>query len=254
MNDATTSAPKQRSPVARVLMGVLIFQLGLGGLLVLGDMQGLRLPSFGPDAPRLTEPVRPGDQRRTFRPDRDRPTVQPARDPGELPNRLVLTQTEGGTYRLEGGIRAGDAERLIGLLSAADPTPETLILQSPGGSVQDALTLGRHIRAQGMATQMLAGEFCFSACPYLLAAGITRNISEDASVGVHQHYFGENTLLPAAFAVKDIQRGQAEVMSYLDDMGIDPLVMTHALSTPPDQIYVLLPEELLEYGFIETSE
>ncbi|WP_299282961.1 hypothetical protein [uncultured Tateyamaria sp.] len=242
-------ATKPRSPVARVLMGVLIFQLGLGGLLILGDMQGLRLPSFGPDAPRLTEPVRPGDQRRTFRPDRDRPTMQPARDPGDLPDRLVLTQTDGATYRLEGGIRAGDAPRLIGLINAAEPTPETLILQSPGGSVSDALELGRHIRAEGMTTRMLSGEFCMSACPYLLAAGTSREIDANATVGVHQHYFGENTFLPAAFAVEDIQRGQGEVMTYLDEMGIDPLVMQHALSTPPDEIYVLLPEELARYGF-----
>lgn len=248
----TARPEKQRSPVARVLMGILIFQLGLGGLLVLGDMQGLRVPSFGPDAPRLTEPVRPGDQRRTFRPDRDRPVVQPARDPGELPDRLVLTGLGDGTYRLEGGIHDGDAPRLIALMTAADPAPETLILQSPGGSVADALALGRHMRAKGIATQMLAGEYCFSACPYLLAAGIRRNIDTDAYVGVHQHYFGENTFLPAAFAVEDIQRGQGEVMTYLHDMGIDPLVMQHALSTPPDEIYVLLPEELDRYGFTQT--
>ncbi|MEM6373695.1 MAG: hypothetical protein AAF727_13070 [Pseudomonadota bacterium] len=254
MSETPTPTPKQRSPVARVLMGILIFQLGLGGLLILGDMQGLRLPNFGPDAPRLTEPVRPGDQRRTFRPDRDRPVVQPARNPGELPDRLVLTAKSGTTYRLEGGIRAGDGARLIDLIDAADPAPETLILQSPGGSVSDALSLGRHIRAQGITTQMLSGEFCYSACPYILAAGVTRDIDGDASVGVHQHYFGENTLLPAAFAVEDIQRGQGEVMTYLDTMGIDPLVMQHALSTPPDQIYVLLPEELERYGFTDTAD
>lgn len=245
---------KQRNPVARVLMGLLIFQIGLGLLLIIGDMQGLRLPTFAPNAPKLTEPVRPGDQRRIFRPDRDRPLVQPARDPGQLPDRLVVTQSSATTYRIEGGIEAGDAERIIDQLDTLEPTPETLILQSPGGSVQDALALGRHIRAKGMKTQMLAGEYCYSACPYLLAAGSSRDISEDASVGVHQHYFGENTLLPAAFAVEDIQRGQGEVMGYLDDMGIDPLVMTHALSTPPDQIYVLLPEELEKYGFTQSSE
>jgi len=250
----TSAAGKQRNPIARVLMGVLIFQLGIGGLLILGDMQGLRLPSFGPDAPRLTEPVRPGDQRRTFRPDRDRPVTQPARDPGELPNRLVLTQDDGATYRLEGEISAGDADRLADLIFQADPRPETLILQSPGGSVQDALALGRVIRREGVGTRMLAGEFCYSARPYLLAAGTTRDIDADASVGVHQHYFGQNTLLPAAFAVEDIQRGQAEVMTYLDEMGINPLVMQHAMSTPPDQIYVLLPDELQSYGFIQSSE
>lgn len=254
MNDAQEAPPKQRNPVARVLMGILIFQLGLGGLLVLGDMQGLRLPGFGPDAPRLTEPVRPGDQRRTFRPDRDRPVVQPARDPGELPDRLVLTATEGTTYRLEGEIRDGDAPRLIALLDAANPAPEKLILQSPGGSVRDALALGRYIRAKGIDTQMLAGEFCYSACPYLLAAGTTRDIDKDASIGVHQHYFGENTFLPAAFAVEDIQRGQGEVMTYLDEMGIDLLVMQHALSTPPDEIYVLLPEDLERYKFIASDQ
>ena len=245
---------KPKNPVARTLMGLLIFQIGLGGLLVIGDMRGLRLPSFGPDAPRLTEPVRPGDQRRTFRPDRDRPNVQPLRDPGQLPERLVLSQVDGTTYRLEGGIEPGDAERIADQLATARPAPETLILQSPGGAVQEALALGRHLRAKGIATQMLAGEFCYSACPYLLAAGPTRDIADGASVGVHQHYFGENTLLPAAFAVEDIQRGQAEVMTYLDEMGIDPLVMTHALSTPPDQIYVLLPEELAEYRFIQETE
>lgn len=254
MTDAPDTPEKPRSPVARVLMGLLIFQIGIGALLVIGDMQGLRLPSFGPDAPRLTEPVRPGDQRRTFRPDRDRPTVQPARDPGELPDRLVLTRDTGTTYRLEGGIRTGDAPRLIDLMQAADPQPETLILQSQGGSVADALDLGRHIRAQGMTTQMLAGEFCYSACPYLLVAGTTRDIDPQASVGVHQHYFGENTFLPAAFAVEDIQRGQGEVMTYLDEMGIDPLVMTHALSTPPSEIYVLLPEELDRYGITTPKE
>ncbi|MEO0767303.1 MAG: hypothetical protein AAFY75_14910 [Pseudomonadota bacterium] len=245
---------KERGPVARVLMGILIFQLGLGGLLVLGDMQGLRLPQFGPNAPRLTEPVRPGDQRRTFRPDRDRPVVQPARDPGQLPNRLVLSAIADGTYRLEGAIGDGDAARLIDLIDAADPVPDTLVLQSPGGSVADALALGRHIRGNGIATQMLAGEFCYSACPYMLAAGASRDIDPDAFVGVHQHYFGEKTFLPAAFAVEDIQRGQGEVMTYLDEMGIDPLLMQHALSTPPDEIYVLLPEELERYGFIEASE
>ncbi|MEL6463467.1 MAG: hypothetical protein AAFQ58_00745 [Pseudomonadota bacterium] len=250
----TDTARKQRNPIARTLMGVLIFQLGIGALLILGDMQGLRLPSFGPDAPRLTEPVRPGDQRRTFRPDRDRPLTQPARDPGNLPSRLVLTQTDGTTYRLEGGISPGDADRLTALITQADPRPDTLILQSPGGSVQDALALGRTIRREGIATQMLAGEFCYSACPYLLAAGTSRDIDAAASVGVHQHYFGESTVLPAAFAVEDIQQGQAEVMIYLNDMGIDPLVMQHAMSTPPDQIYILLAEELAEYGFTQSPE
>lgn len=240
--------------VSRILSGVLVFQLGLGCLLVLGDINGLRLPSFGSNAPPLSEPVKPSDQRRTFRPDRDPPAIKPARDPGNLPKRLVLTASDGTTYRLEGEIAQGDAARLIPLIKKADPAPEYLILQSPGGSVQDALTLGRYIRSSEIGTQILAGEYCYSACPYLLAGGATRQVSDDASVGVHQHYFGEKAYLPAAFAVEDIQRGQGEVMSYLDEMGIDPMVMQHALTTPPNEIYVLLPDELWSYRLVSSEQ
>ncbi|MHA6325399.1 COG3904 family protein [Roseivivax sp. CAU 1753] len=237
--------------VGRALKGVLAFQLVIGGALVLGDMSksGFRLPGFGPGTPALTEPVRPGDQRRTFDPGRVNPNLNPVRDPGALPDRLALTQIESDTWRLEGGIEPGDAERIRNRLAEVLPTPRTLVLQSPGGSVRDALDLGRHLRAEGIATEMLAGEYCYSACPYLFAGGAERTLEDGASLGVHQHYFGQSTLLPAFVAVEDIQRGQGEVMTYLDDMGIDPLVMQHALSTPPDEIYVLLPEEIARYRF-----
>ena len=36
-------------------------------------------------------------------------------------------------------------------------------------------------------------------------------------------------------------------MTYLIEMGIDPAVMQHALVTPPDAIYILIPEELKKY-------
>ncbi|MEL7258187.1 MAG: hypothetical protein AAFN80_10155 [Pseudomonadota bacterium] len=245
--------PKLKGPlVARVLTAVLVFQLAIGAFLVLGDVQQARLalPGFGPDAPRLTEPVRPGDQRRVFTPDRDRPATRPARDPGNLPDRLVLTKVEQAIYRLEGDITEGDADRVIKLLQDASPAPEWLVLQSPGGVVSDAIQIGRFIRETGINTRMLAGEYCYSACPYILMGGVERDVDAAAHVGVHQHYFGESTILPASFAVEDIQAGQGEVMLYLDEMGIDPLIMVPALTTPPDEIYVLLPEELREFGVI----
>lgn len=241
--------------VGRVLIGVLIFQLGLAVLLFWGDLgEGLRLPGFGPQAPELTEPIRPGDQTRRFRPERAPSPGQPMPETA-LPDRLVLTPVSGGRAALlEGTIEAGDAERIVKQLSELMPAPEQLYLNSPGGSVRDALELGRHLRREEFNTALRDGDICYSACPYLLAAGETRMVPDSASVGVHQHYFGKSTLLPAFVAVEDIQRGQGEVMRYLDDMGIDPLVMQHALVTPPDEIYVLLPEELRRYGFIPEVE
>jgi hypothetical protein len=231
-------------------MSVLIFQLGLGGLLVWGDLQGsLRIPSFGPTAPSLTEPIRPGDQTRQYREDRAPAPGRPMPST-PLPDRLTLTVVEAGKrVLLEGAIAAGDGERIAKQISGLTTQPDGVILNSQGGSVSDALQLGRYLRREGLGTALRPGDICYSACPYLLAGGAVRDIPEDGSVGVHQHYFGTSTLLPAFVAVEDIQRNQGEVMGYLDEMGISPLVMRHALSTPPDEIYVLLPEELEAYGF-----
>jgi len=245
------STIKLRSTVGRVLIGVLVFQLGLAALLILGDLQdGFSLPRFGPKAPEITQPIRPGDQTRRFRPRQPRPI------PGApLPERLVLTVVAGGSaILLEGGIREGDAERIAQQIEELPQAPDRVILNSPGGSVRDALDLGRTLRRAGLTTEMREGDICYSACPYLLAAGTMRTIPDKASVGVHQHTFGESTLLPAFVAVEDIQRGHGEVMAYLDEMGVDPLIMQHALVTPPDEIYILLPEELTRYGFIPASE
>lgn len=248
------SISRQRNPIARALIFILVFQIALALLLFWGDLQnGLRLPSFGPRAPALTEPVRPGDQTRRYRPDCAPSPGQPM-PTTPLPERLVMSPLEAGTVLLEGAITLGDAERIVKQIEDLPEKPTQLVLNSPGGSVTEALTLGRYVRDKEMNTALRQSDICYSACPYLLAAGMTRGIATGGSVGVHQHYFGESTLLPAFVAVEDIQRGQGIVMVYLDEMGIDPMMMQHALITPPDEIYVLLPEELERYGFIEASD
>ncbi|WP_236938038.1 hypothetical protein [Frigidibacter mobilis] len=91
---------------------------------------------------------------------------------------------------------------------------------------------------------------CLSACPYILAGGVSRSADPAAVVGVHQHYFGENTLLPAFLAVEDVQRGQGAVIEYLDEMGVDAMLMAPALKTPPDEIYILDAEDLRRYRLV----
>jgi hypothetical protein len=205
---------------------------------------------MAPKSPSLTEPVRPGDQTRRFSPNR----AVPSRDE-PFSDRLILTVVAGEeAILLEGEIAVGDGARILNQIEQLAEPPLRVLLNSPGGSVQDALELGRGLRLKGMNTELRAADICYSACPYVLASGVTRTVPDTAFVGVHQHYFGESTILPAFVAVEDIQRGQGLVMRYLDQMGIDPLVMQHALVTPPNEIYVLLPEELVRYEFIQAPD
>ncbi len=240
----------------RVLLAVLGLQLGLAVFLAGRDViAALPQMAWPSSQPQLTTPVVPGDQRRRYAP-RDTPLPdagpgspeRPFRNTADMPQRLEFHR-EGDVLRATGGIEAGDAKRFQEEL-AREEGLSRVRLNSPGGSVSDALEIGRGLRAAGLETVMGAEDVCFSACPYVLAGGTVRRVHADAQVGMHQHYFGKSTVLPAFLAVEDIQRGQGAVMTYLDAMGIDTLVMRHALATPPDEIYVLLADEMLDYRLV----
>ena len=236
-----------------VLKGMLAAQCALALIVVAVDLPGelfRDLPIVDRRAPSPTVPVTPGNQTRQFDPERlydDK--LGPDIPSGEgMPTRLEFSTAEvagrEGAALLTGTIAEGDARRFADWLEALPEIPTAIALQSPGGIVDEALTIGRTIREAGLSVIVDADAMCLSACPYVLAGGLEREVSRQAYVGVHQHYFGENTYLPAFLMVSDIQVGQGEVMNYLGKMGIDPMLMAKALITPPNDIYILLPEEL----------
>ena len=230
-------------PIRRMLTGVLAFQLVLAAFLFLGDMgRDFSLPGRGPAAPGFDLPIHPGDQRREYDP--ALPTAPGTQIDGPMPKRLVLQPLDEGRALLTGEIGKGDGARIATQIAVSEAGE--IVLHSPGGNVADALEIGRAIRSAGKHTSLRSSDVCLSACPYMLAGGTERQVAEGGRVGLHQHYYGENTFLPAFLAVRDIQRGQAEVMRFLDEMGVDPMVMVPALSTPPEAIYILTPEELTE--------
>jgi len=241
---------------AGVIKGILGLQLGMAGLMFGSDLlAGWQGFSFAPDAPRIDTPVRPGDQTRRYRPGDlpAGPANRPFPAPTDMPERLMfepLSRDGAAVLRATGTIAPGDGARFVAWLAEAGTAPVLLSLNSPGGSVADALEIGRAVRAAGLNTELTGGDICLSACPYILAGGVERVVDGAGYVGVHQHYFGENVALPAFMAVEDIQRGQGQVMEFLDEMGVDPLVMRHALVTPPDEIYILLPDELERYRIV----
>jgi len=244
-----TAAPPRRLTTKKAITWMLVVQLTIAAFLMGRDII-TALPSlaFPSNQPQFDTPIAPGDQTRRFRPN-DTPLdgnpARPFQSTGDMPSRLLFELAD-DTLTLTGQIAPGDAGRFSEYLETARDF-HRVRLNSPGGSVSDALDIGRRLRADEANTMMGAADICLSACPYILASGVTRTIHDDAQVGVHQHFFDANVALPAFIAVEDIQRGQGEVMAYLDDMGVDPRLMQHALVTPPDEIYVLLPEQLLEY-------
>lgn len=251
---ARRPAHDTRQIVAAILWLQIVLALVLFGADLMRVIPRIALPS---KAPGLTEPTRPGDQTRRYDPEdlprrESPPGARPVPQTEDMPSRLAFELADwqdGEALTLTGTISPGDADRFAEWRETHE-IPGTVFLNSTGGSVSDALSIGRQLRGSGAATRMSEADVCLSACPYLLASGTERHVAEGAMVGIHQHYFGENTALPAFLAVEDIQRGQGAVMAYLEEMGIDPLIMQPALITPPDEIYLLTPEEMRDYGLV----
>ncbi|WP_101339975.1 hypothetical protein [Cereibacter azotoformans] len=228
----------------RAIWAMLILQVAIGAALIGMDLARPAPPSpadlFAPATVPQMRPYRP-DVRPA--PGTDGPQMRP------MPARLEFAHEE-GRVAVTGQIAQGDAARFARFLEEQALRPDTIALDSSGGVVAEALLIGRQIRALGAATEVGGGGVCLSACPYLLAGGDPRRVRPGGLVGVHQHYFGENSLLPAFLAVEDVQRGQAEVMRYLDRMGIDPRLMMHGMETPAREIYILDAERMEELRLV----
>lgn len=83
----------------------------------------------------------------------------------------------GCVLRVVGAIEAGDAERLKGVLDAIaqrfNPTPlgERICLNSPGGSLVEAVRMGEVVFRADFGTAIESGSVCESACAIVFMAG-----------------------------------------------------------------------------------
>ncbi|UXN74550.1 hypothetical protein N8D56_05300 [Devosia sp. A8/3-2] len=162
--------------------------------------------------------------------------------PEVLDQPLEIALGTGGQLRLTGA-----AERFAAEIAAQGEYVQTVLLDSPGGSVVDALAIGDLIHEKGLATEVAAGSFCASSCPIVFASGLERIASADAAIGVHQIYasaMSGDPLRAAGVAMADAQSTTADIIAHLTKTGVDPAMWLHALQTPPDQLYYFSAEEL----------
>jgi hypothetical protein len=162
---------------------------------------------------------------------------------------LTVELKNDGILELTGTIDIGAAERFAAEVAARGSYVKTIALNSPGGSVADALAIGRLIREKGFDTNVSSGSLCASSCPLILASGTRRTATAQSAIGVHQIYSATPDTQPlglhaTGMAMSDAQKTTAEITRYLADMGIDPTLWIHALETPPDRLYYFSADEM----------
>lgn len=120
----------------------------------------------------------------------------------------------------------------------AHPSVQTLVLNSPGGSVQAALIVAEEIFDRGMTTLVAEESECASACAYIFFGGRTR--LSFGKLGVHQ--------ISGGLDIEAAQTNLSDVVETLSRFGVSNAVLTKMLRTPPNNIYYFTPQELGSLG------
>ena len=68
----------------------------------------------------------------------------------------------------------------------------------------------------------------------------------DSWVGLHQAFLVGDEKPSVDDAFNFGQKSVADIMVFLEELGVDPMIWRHAIKTPPDQIYMLSKEESIE--------
>lgn len=178
------------------------------------------------------------------------PPVEPETSREILRQPMRFELLPGGLLKAEGSIDLGAASRFAEEIAARGEYVKAVTLNSPGGSVEDALAMSVLIRERGLTTRVATKALCASSCPLVFAGGVAREAEKDAIVGVHQVFnAGEQRPSPEQ-AMSTAQSTTARIARHLDEMGIGSGLWINALETPPDRLYYLTPQEMVEFELV----
>lgn len=202
-------------------------------------------PGFGlPGLPAILAPLLPGDRRLA-------PMPQPD---GVLGKPMTFELVGGGKLMATGAITPGASDSFAAEIARRGDYVKTVVLNSPGGSVGDALAMGRLIRERRLATEVEPGKYCASSCPLVFFGGIERRAGDKAAIGVHQVFAaGAQDPMAPRDDMSDAQRISARCQRYLGDMGINLQVWVHAMETPKDRLFIFKPDELKSLNIVTTE-
>jgi hypothetical protein len=181
----------------------------------------------------------------------------------------------GGWISAIGIVTADSPKEFENFAHGRDLRGATVVLDSSGGSVNDAITLGRRFRSLGLMTTVgtsvlkhgAQGDrgaiepdaYCESMCVFLLLSGKTRYVPEAAHVRVHQIWMGDRAedARAASYSADDlmiVERDIGRLAKYTFEMGGGGELLALSLSVPPwEDLHELSREELRLTNLVTTD-
>jgi hypothetical protein len=173
---------------------------------------------------------------------------------GALAKPMTFELVGGGKLMATGTITPGISEAFAAEVGKRGDYIKTVVLNSPGGSVADALAMGRLIREKKFATEVETGKYCASSCPLVFAGGVERRAGDKAVIGVHQvAAITTATNGPPRDEMSVAQNISARCQRYLGEMGVNLQVWVHAMETPHDKLFIFKSDELKSLNLVTTA-
>lgn len=145
-----------------------------------------------------------------------------------------------------GIIRPGDHHEFHHVLDRTNP--DIVMMDGPGGSVEDALLMADEIHDRGLNTVVGPDRTCISACALLFLSGRARYVGERSGLGLHA---------PFEVGGKVSVRALGWMREHLAHFGVPADILAKMSSTPPSEVWWLGMQEhdALKIRFLEdTSE
>lgn len=166
----------------------------------------------------------------------------------------------GFTMKISGKIDASTVEKVQkGLTEIGEPLralPHAgakdwrFEIDSPGGSIDAAMEIGRIFRKLNAFVVVDRNSSCVSACPLAIAGATTRII--DGRVGIHRPFFAT---APKDTTSDTVQRSYDKLLqnmrSYLQEMNVSERLVDDMIRIGPERVRFLTHSDLDGYGLGE---
>ena len=142
-----------------------------------------------------------------------------------------------------GQIASEDYDDLIAAKDqAAAADLRLMLLASEGGDLNAAMKMGRYLRSMDFDAVVVPNAVCYSACVFLLAAGVDKKVQ--GIVGIHRPYFSTGVSGSVSEAIK---AAKADAESFLDEMNIPKKLAEDMFSIEPASMRLLTEQDLRDY-------
>lgn len=165
------------------------------------------------------------------------------RDPLGAQADMSVTE-RGDAISINGMLSAGTADRFEALIRDT-PRAKTVLLQSDGGRIYEALRMAAVMRARGLDTRV--DRHCASACTLLLLAGKDRSAHRFAQIGFHQPDFP---------GISPTERREFVASNRKDYIaaGVEQGFVERVMATPPAEMWYPTHAELVAAGALTAEE